>query len=817
MKGDILSTLYEWFQGEFPSTILFASLAILGAFVFVTFILALILIKRKGRRFDMDSILRGTEELLRGNFSWRIAARSRGSLFKIASNINQLASDFRVRTSEVEGVRDHYRNLVESLQDYALISTNQDWEITSFNSAAISLFGWNQEDIRGKSISILFSETFWLGLLPAIAKKELKIGTRKYQSEFRKKSGELFAGYASIYPLKSKSGESRGYVITIKEASEEMRLEQELKESEERYRSLVEALAEGVFILQEEKIVYANKTLCNMLHITREELVGRRFKDFILTEDLIFVVSTLRELEKTQRKAERLFLQICDSTKSTNMEVLLMASSIPYQGKPAIIASVMDVTETKRIEREIKRNESRLDATLDSVSEGLMMVHYTLQGPIIVLANKSFKNFFGIDPEKIIGASLESVQKKISVFFQDESDFLLKSGEWLKYQDKKESFVFETKGLEEKIIECFSAPVYEKEGLITGRVFSFRDVTGQKEFEGRLKENVQDLQKSKEALEKSYRELNMVNQELQRRTKQLDQINQDLRTLDEMKTKLLTNVSHELQTPLVSIKGYTEMILKGKLGTITEEQERGLQISLRNIERLINMIDSLLNFSRIEKAEDHLHLETFPIWELIDESIELVRENMEARHISITTQYQTDELSVQADRERMAQVFINLLSNAIKFNKQGGKVSVTVRKASPEQLLVDISDTGIGIPEEHLDKIFERFFRAEDPSKKIKGTGVGLSIVKDILTMHQCKIDVHSKIGEGSIFSFTLPSAKASRKPEGQNHFIQDDKKDSQEKLLHFQQETSKSSRVDREEGVIKIKIIKKLPQNKSL
>ncbi len=817
MGGDTLSTLYEWFQGEFPTTIIFYFLIFLGAFVFFTFILALVLIKRKGYRLDMDSVLRGTEELLRGNFSWIIEARSRGPLFKIASNINQLASDFRVRTSEMEGVRDHYHNLVESLQDCALVSTNLEWDITSFNRAAINLFGWNQEEIKGRSVSILFSETSWLALLPAIAKKELKLGTHKYKSELRRKNGDLFTGLASIDPFISRSGNVIGYLIAIRKASEDIKLERELKDSEEMYRSLVEALGEGVFILQEEKIVYANNTLSTMLHLGREELIGQRFKDFIASEDLLLAIDVFKELEKDQGKTKRIHLRIHDSTGFTTMEVFLTATAISYKGKIAIISSITDVTETKQIERDIKRNESRLDATLDSVSEGLMMANYEKHGPVIVLANKSFEKIFDIEIATVIGKPLDFIHKKISKFFKNESEFIAKLNEWLKNKDRVESILLETIGLDINILECFTAPVYERGDYISGRVFSFRDVTGQKAFEKKLTENVQELESSKEALEKAYRKLNTVNEELQIRTNQLDKLNQDLRTLDEMKTKLLTNVSHELQTPLVSIKGYTEMILKGKLGAITEEQERGLQISLKNIERLINMIDNLLSFSQMEKEPEKLKRETFPIWELIDESIELVREKMEARHISITTQYLTDELLVEADREKISQVFINLLSNAIKFNKHGGKVSVMVRKDGPRYLLVDVKDTGIGIPQEHLTRIFDRFFRVEAPSKKMEGTGIGLSIVKDILKIHKCEIEVQSKIGEGSTFSFTLPAAASSRNQESQNLFIQHKKGKHGEESLNIKQKSSQDNNASSKEGVIKIKIIKKSPRDESL
>jgi PAS domain S-box-containing protein len=777
----------------------------------------LLLIRRKGRRSDIENVLRGTEELLRGNFRWRVSTESRGALFKIASNINLLDSDFKARTSEIESVRDHYYHLVESLQDYAIVATNCELEIISFNRAAVSLFEWSAEEVKGKSSSILFSEAFWLALLPAIAREELKSTTHRYKSEFRKKSGEHFLGQATIDPLRSRSGDVIGFLIVIREASEDIHSEQELKESEERYRTLVESFGEGVGLLQDEKIIYANTLLCEMLGVSSEELIGQFFKDFIVAEDLLFALEELREIEKHEGSTRRIHLHIQDVKKLNIMEVLLTASSVSHRGQKAIICSVMDVTDSKRTEREIKHNESILDTTLDTVSEGLVMLHYSPRGPILVLANRSFENIFHMRSDDIIGKPFLVAQEKISKLIKDESAFLMRTEEWVNHKERKESVLFEMKGPENKILECFTAPVCTKGGDITGRLVAFQDVTGQKEFEKDLKGNVQELQESKITLERAYQELNTVNLELQMRTEQLDKLNQDLRTLDEMKTKLLANVSHELQTPLVSIKGYTEMILKGKLGAITEEQERGLQISLKNIERLIGMIENLLQFSRPEKEPEETDLRVFPIWELIDETIELVGENMEAKHISITTQYQTDELLVEADREKIAQVFINLLSNAIKFNRPSGKVSVNVRKGTEGYLFIDIADTGIGIAQEYLDKVFERFFRAEDPLRKIEGTGIGLSIVKDILEQHQCRIDVRSKIGEGTTFSFTLPMPKESKSQERSDYIAVEKKGTPEEKLTHFRQMKSKEPSSDRKDGMIKIKIIKKSPQNESL
>src|SRR5439155_27281448 len=243
-----------------------------------------------------------------------------------------------------------------------------------------------------------------------------------------------------------------------------------------------------------------------------------------------------------------------------------------------------------------------------------------------------------------------------------------------------------------------------------------------------------ELAKAKADLEIAYRELADAQKALAQRNQQLEALNAELKSLDEMKSNLLANVSHELHTPLVSIKGYTEMVLKRKLGPLTPEQERGLGVALKNIDRLIEMIDNLLSFSRIEKGETQLRLDDAPLRQLIDEAIDLVGERIRKKNITVTTQYETYELAVRGDRVKIGQVLVNLLTNAVKFNRDGGRITLTARKGPKGFLEVEVADTGSGIPQDALGKIFERFYQVDASARRnYEGTGNGLSIVRDIL------------------------------------------------------------------------------------
>ncbi len=274
------------------------------------------------------------------------------------------------------------------------------------------------------------------------------------------------------------------------------------------------------------------------------------------------------------------------------------------------------------------------------------------------------------------------------------------------------------------------------------------------------------MQARREILEQANREMERVNRDLEGRTEELNRVNRRLKQLDEMRSNLLANVSHELQTPLVSIRGYTEMILKERLGPISEEQRKGLSLSLKNIDRLISMIDNLMAFSRTDPILRELNLTRVELQPLIEEVVALLEEKITGKDLQVSVELERDGLAVRADRDTVLQVFLNLLSNAVKFSYRGGSIRISARQVGAGYVSASVRDRGVGIPEEDLGRVFERHYQVQRPStKKSPGSGIGLAIVRDILRLHGCTIDVRSEEGRGSEFSFTLPLAPLSQAP----------------------------------------------------
>jgi DNA-binding response OmpR family regulator/nitrogen-specific signal transduction histidine kinase len=248
------------------------------------------------------------------------------------------------------------------------------------------------------------------------------------------------------------------------------------------------------------------------------------------------------------------------------------------------------------------------------------------------------------------------------------------------------------------------------------------------------------------------------NEELEKLNQDLEKLNLELKTLDQMKSNLLSNVSHELRTPLVAIKGYTDLIFKEKIGSVNPQQKRGLEISLKSIDRLISLIDNLLNFSKMEMGFEKLKLSTFNLIEVAEQEVQLIKSRADERKITISTVFPDHPVMIRGDRDKISQVFVNLLENAVKFNIFEGKIHLDISMSGKELVIVKIADTGIGIPQNALDKIFDRFYQVDGShSRKYGGTGIGLSITSNILRLHGGKISVNSQEGKGSYFTFALP------------------------------------------------------------
>jgi NtrC-family two-component system sensor histidine kinase KinB len=231
----------------------------------------------------------------------------------------------------------------------------------------------------------------------------------------------------------------------------------------------------------------------------------------------------------------------------------------------------------------------------------------------------------------------------------------------------------------------------------------------------------------------------------------------NLRKLDEMKSGMLAVVSHELKTPLTSIRMATHLLLEERIGTLNPKQQELLVAAREDADRLYEIIESLLDMGRIESGRALIELQPVRAEQLVREAIEEVDAAYRDKGVTLEWDVPSDIPMVQADVDRIGHVFSNLLSNALKYTPSGGRVRVSAEQDADVVRFV-VEDTGAGIPAEHLPKVFERFYRAPGQHGR-SGVGLGLAIAKEIVEVHGGGISVQSKVGQGSRFNFTLARA----------------------------------------------------------
>ncbi|MEO5647039.1 MAG: ATP-binding protein [Chitinophagaceae bacterium] len=221
--------------------------------------------------------------------------------------------------------------------------------------------------------------------------------------------------------------------------------------------------------------------------------------------------------------------------------------------------------------------------------------------------------------------------------------------------------------------------------------------------------------------------------------------------------EFLLNLSHELKTPIFAIQGYVDTLLNGALEN-PEVNRKFLSNASRNILRLVNLVDDLDEISKLESGEQLLIKQNFVIQDLMKEIFEILSLKAEEKNIRFSIKKGCEvPLTVFADKEKISRVLINLVDNAIKYSKQSSNIEGSAYRIDGQRILVEISDDGLGISDEHLMRIFERFYRTDHArSRKVGGSGLGLAICKHIVEAHDQTIHVRSKIDVGTTFGFTL-------------------------------------------------------------
>jgi two-component system phosphate regulon sensor histidine kinase PhoR len=234
-----------------------------------------------------------------------------------------------------------------------------------------------------------------------------------------------------------------------------------------------------------------------------------------------------------------------------------------------------------------------------------------------------------------------------------------------------------------------------------------------------------------------------------------------LKTNEAYRKEFLQNLAHEFKTPIFAIQGYVDTLLGGAMEN-PELSKRFLENAARNVDRMVNLVEDLDEISRLESGQQPLYKENFVIQDMIREMYEALSIKTAKRNIRCSIKKGCESpIMVFADKEKIKQVLINLLANATKYGKKDGSIVASIYKTDGQHVLIELSDDGIGISEEHLPRIFERFYRTDrGRSRDVGGTGLGLAICKHIIEAHGQTMHVRSKLDVGTTVGFTLEARK---------------------------------------------------------
>jgi len=622
-----------------------------------------------------------------------------------------------------EEIREKFKDLFENSLDLIYVNDLKG-NILDANEIALKSLGYKREEIPDLSFIDLVDKE---NLLKAIkvTKEIVEIGKQTERSEYklRKKDGKFI--YVETYAIPLKKNDKIYAILGIGTNITERKIaEQKLRESEEKYRHLFENSPYFVGLVDlKGNLIDCNDRAEHFLSIhKKEDLIGKNFREiFSINENNKYIIPTFEEIYKNILKGEipepiefKLY-----RTVGEFLWLNLRGSLIDIEGKKSIQFIIQDITDKKEAEQKLKESEEKYRILFEDSPFSLVLLNF--KGKIID-CNPATEMLGGYRKEELIGKDF----KNLGIFHPNFVPSLI---------DLFERFV---KGEEMHRIDI---RIFRKDGdLIWVSLQASIVRLGEEVF---VQVIMHDITKRKQA--------DLLIKEEVNKLKELDQIRKDL----------ISRVSHELKTPLVSVVGGSELLLNNFKEKMMIEELELLEIIQKGGKRLKYLVDNLLDISRIESNKFKLEKKEDDLSEIIKEISNDMKYLIRERKLILNIE-QPDSLGIKVDRIRIEQVITNLLLNAIKNSPPMGNITIKLQKKE-DWAEISINDTGVGLTKEEMNIIFTRFGKIERYGQgleyiDIQGSGLGLFISKEIVDLHGGYIRAESEgRNKGSTFIVKLP------------------------------------------------------------
>lgn len=650
------------------------------------------------------------------------------------------------------------QHLSDTLQllGYPLALLGPSGMVLECNDVLVELLQCTREELVGKPLTLF---TPGPDRLTGLQQQTLKTGVAKGQEmTLRTKTGKDSATIVSLLARKDERGENIGFLAFVRDISVRVQALNELRdreallrESEERYRELVENQGEGIGIVDtEERFVFANHPAEEVFGVPPGDLIGRSLSDLLEPDQMEVVRRQTEQRRQGRRGTYEIEVAHVHGVRRTLR--VTAAPRFSNDGKwVGTFAIFMDVTRHKQAEADLLESEEKYRNLVERANDGIVIV----QDTIVRFANKRFARMLGYGVPDIIGTAFTDYIHPDEQLRVADTDRRRMAGEMV-------PAVYETVLWQR---DGGGMPVELNGGVIAYRgkpadLKFVRDVTERKQAEDEIRAHSERLERLNIALSEERQKLLTL-------TDELTKANEELKRLSEMKSDFVAAASHELRTPLTTIVEGIRLTEDGSLGPVNDEQKEFLRLAREDALRLRDLIDTLLDTAKIERGKMQPSKTKVNVIEIATRIRTTYGSYARDKGLKFVADLPAGPVFAYCDAGHYHRVLANLVSNAVKFTSAGGLVTIRIKDGEDNTVMTSVEDTGVGIPKAQEHRIFVKFEQVQRPANEMRGgTGLGLALCKQLVELNGGTIGFESVEGEGTTFFFSL-SAYLDQPPTG--------------------------------------------------
>lgn len=653
----------------------------------------------------------GTKEIYDVRMGLTGDEESKSIVILCSSVTERYLSEKELRQSE-----ERFRNIVTNSREY-ICTLDLNGRINYANPHFAQSFGYSEDELYNRYFTDLvdpeFLEDNKLEILP-----EKLISFQLNEIPLVKQNGEIVFVLASFASVKEQDGTPKYYIAVLTDITEKKQAEKDLL----LIKTVFEASQDGIAVTVNGTIILVNNSFIKMLgYQSEDDLVGGSFYEFIVDSDRERIENIFHDLEHGEVEINRIEFDLIKNDGST----FSVADSVAKYGVDEnmfLVSVLRDVTIEKQNRDALLKSEERYRSITENIEESLWTAEQRDGKLKVVLYTPAIKDITGFSSEEF----LEDDKKWMKIIHPDDAETVMSKMKRL-YSDPG------------RFSDAFQYRIINHDGNIVW-----------------LENKINIIRDDKGAIQKIYGLVSDISFK-KKAEEELKSSAENLKKLNEAKDRFLSIISHDLRTPFSSILGFTDYLLSEK-DVDPEKQRTYIKLIQDSSKSMLSLVNSLLDFTRIQTGRVRFEPERISAKNIIQKSINMLSGTTMQKKISLKS-FVGDDVFVHADATLLLQVFNNLISNAIKFTNPGGEIIITSQPNVAERgFEFRVKDNGIGIKQEDLGKLFNVDSKFTTPGTSgEKGSGLGLSLVQEIIEKHGGKISVESELGKGTEFIFTMP------------------------------------------------------------